>query len=171
MLVGSGGVGKSTLARRLGRILDLPVVHLDREYWQPGWTPPDGQAWQARGRELAAADEWILDGNYSGSARARIERANLIVLLDLPRRIALTGAIRRRLRWRKTSRPDMAPDCPERFTWEFARWIWSYPSGGRERMLRAVRAADAEDRLVRLRSRREIASWVDQMSRRRPGSH
>lgn len=32
VIVGSGGAGKSTLA--LGETLDLPVIHLDKHYWQ-----------------------------------------------------------------------------------------------------------------------------------------
>ena len=43
VIIGSGGAGKSTLAQQLGARLDLPVIHLDALYWQPGWveTPRD----------------------------------------------------------------------------------------------------------------------------------
>ncbi len=36
---GCGGTGKSTLARRLGKITGLPIYHLDSLYWKPGWVP------------------------------------------------------------------------------------------------------------------------------------
>lgn len=36
MIVGSGGAGKSTLAKQLGEKLDIPVYHLDAIFWQPG---------------------------------------------------------------------------------------------------------------------------------------
>ena len=35
-IVGCIGAGKSTLARELGSCLELPVVHLDRMWWQEG---------------------------------------------------------------------------------------------------------------------------------------
>ena len=35
-VVGSGGAGKSTFGRELGRLLGLPVIHLDHHYWRPG---------------------------------------------------------------------------------------------------------------------------------------
>jgi adenylate kinase family enzyme len=34
LVVGSGGAGKSTLARRLGGRLGVEVIHLDRFYWR-----------------------------------------------------------------------------------------------------------------------------------------
>jgi len=37
MIIGSGGAGKSTFARRLGEILQLPVSHLDALYWKKDW--------------------------------------------------------------------------------------------------------------------------------------
>ena len=36
MIIGCGGAGKSTLARQLGGITGLPVVHLDQIWWSPG---------------------------------------------------------------------------------------------------------------------------------------
>ncbi len=42
-VVGSGGAGKSTFARDLGRRTGIPVIHLDQHHWKPGWveTPPE----------------------------------------------------------------------------------------------------------------------------------
>jgi len=36
MIIGCGGAGKSTLARKLGEKLSIPVVHLDKLWWKPG---------------------------------------------------------------------------------------------------------------------------------------
>ncbi|MGL4882562.1 MAG: hypothetical protein ACRC8K_16095 [Waterburya sp.] len=36
-IIGCCGAGKSTLAKSLGEKLNLPVIHLDTYYWQPGW--------------------------------------------------------------------------------------------------------------------------------------
>ena len=37
MIIGCGGAGKSTLARQLGEVTGLPVVHLDKLFWKSGW--------------------------------------------------------------------------------------------------------------------------------------
>ena len=33
LVIGSGGAGKSTFAKRLGEILELKVIHLDSLFW------------------------------------------------------------------------------------------------------------------------------------------
>jgi len=42
-VVGTSGVGKSTLARRLAQELSLPYIEMDVLYWLPEWqgTPDD----------------------------------------------------------------------------------------------------------------------------------
>ena len=42
-IIGAGGAGKSTLARQLGEVLGIEVIHLDALFWKPGWvdTPRD----------------------------------------------------------------------------------------------------------------------------------
>jgi len=47
LVIGSGGAGKSTFAKRLGELLSIEVIHLDALYWQPGWIEPAKQEWSA----------------------------------------------------------------------------------------------------------------------------
>src|SRR5688572_30960534 len=73
LVIGSGGAGKSTFARRLGKILSIEVIHLDSIYWRPGWIETPKQEWKKRVEHLIAGDSWIMDGNYSGTLQLRFE--------------------------------------------------------------------------------------------------
>lgn len=42
-LIGLPGSGKSTFASKLGKILDIPVHHLDRHMFEPGGKKRDKQ--------------------------------------------------------------------------------------------------------------------------------
>lgn len=155
-MVGSGGAGKSTLAIQLGDALGLPVVHLDAEFWRPGWVETPRDEWHARQAELVAADAWVMDGNYGGSFPLRFARADLIVVLDLPRGRCLLGIVRRSLRWWGRTRPDMGPGCPERLpTLQFARWVWRYPKDSRPRLEAALADHAGHADVVRVRSRHQ----------------
>jgi len=36
VILGRGGSGKSILASKLGEVTGLPVIELDKTFWQPG---------------------------------------------------------------------------------------------------------------------------------------
>jgi adenylate kinase family enzyme len=160
MVVGNGGAGKSTVAAEVGRRLDLPVIHLDRIFWKPGWVPSTPAQMRARVGTLVAGERWVMDGNYSASFDLRLARADLVVLLDLPRRVTLPAVLGRWWRYRGRTRPSMTDHCPERVSTEFLLYCWRYPRHSRPKLLAAVTRAGAEDRLVRLTRRRDVTRWL-----------
>ncbi|MEN3280729.1 MAG: hypothetical protein V7607_1869 [Solirubrobacteraceae bacterium] len=101
-----------------------------------------------------------MDGNYSSTLDLRVPVADTIVFLDLPRRVTLPSVLARQLRWHGRVRPEMAPDCRERVSIEFAQWLWRFPRDGRRRLLDVMAAAGAEDRVIRLTSRRAVNAWL-----------
>lgn len=155
MIVGSGGAGKSALARQVGAITGLPVVHLDHHYWGPGWQPTPGPVWVEQQRALLAGPEWIADGHYGGTLELRARLADTIVFLDLPRRICLSRAVRR-LR----SPILQAPECPQKADLTFLRWIWSFPRDTRPKVLSMLgRHAPTKD-VVHLRSAADVRRFL-----------
>ena len=139
LIVGCGGSGKSTLARALGERTNLPVVHLDRHYWGPGWRPPGRDDWRRRLTSLAAAPRWIIDGHYASTLDARFERSDALVFLDVPTWLCLTRVVRRR--YRSGARRDMAAGCPERLTREFLRYVAGFRRARRPRLLALLERA------------------------------
>lgn len=138
LLVGSAGAGKSTLARQLGPALGLPVVHLDREFWRPGWVETPSEEWELRVDELVNQPRWLMDGNYSRTFEPRVVRAQAVVFLDFPRGLCIRRVLGRTLKHFGRSRPDLREGCPERIDreyWGFMLWIWNYPRRSRPRIL------------------------------------
>jgi adenylate kinase family enzyme len=161
LVVGSGGAGKSTFALRLGQRTGLPVIHLDREYWLPGWIEPAPEAWKATITRLLAGERWILDGNYGGSLEQRLAACDTVVFLDIPRLACLWRVIARRLRHRGRARPDMRPGCNETLSAEFLWWIWTYPARRRPAVLRRLQQLRADQTAVVLRSNEDIEQFLD----------
>ena len=162
LVIGSSGTGKSTLARAMGPKLGLPVIHLDQEYWQPGWVATEPAAWQARVERLVARAAWVMDGNYSGTFAIRVPRAEAIVWLDLPRHIYFPRAVWRIVRSYGRVRPDLAPGCPEKIDLEFLfKWVWTYPTRSRPRTLNLLASLRGKVPVVVLRTSREVRTFVD----------
>ena len=160
IVIGPGGAGKSTVARRLGERLNIEVKHLDRFYWQPGWQEPPKEEWLEKVKELTSADTWIIDGNYGGTLETRIERCDTIVFLDLPRLLCLWRIAKRRLLYRDRSRPDMAEGCNEKLDWSFVQWVWNYSRRSRPKVIKLLRESSATKQIVWLRSRAEIEKFL-----------
>ena len=130
-VIGAPGTGKSTLALQIGRRLGLPVIHMDREFWRPGWVAPGTDEWRAQVRDLAGRESWVMEGNYSGTWELSLARAEAVIWLDLPRHIYFPRTIWRSIRWMGRQRPDLGAGCIERFDPGFYRdWVWTYPAAG-----------------------------------------
>ncbi len=158
LVIGSPGAGKSTFARELARRTGLPLIHLDAEYWRPGWVRPRVAEWEIKVRGLIAA-AWILDGNYTTTVLMRAARADTVVVLDYPRTLCLYRAVRRAIFNR---RPDTLDLGREPLNLEFLRFIWTFPAVQRSQ-LRALEAMPHLN-VVRLRSDHQAKTWLAALS-------
>lgn len=160
MIIGCAGVGKSTLARKLAEQLQLPLYHLDRLFWRPGWQPTPRPEWVKLQQELVAGERWLIDGNYDSTLDVRLARADTVVFMDLPRWRSLWGVTKRFFQYRGRSRPDLDPGCPEKVDWEFYRWIWGFPKRDRPGMVAKLKALPPEVRVIWLRSHRAVDAFL-----------
>ena len=159
-IIGCSGGGKSTLARKLGDKLGLPVVHIDQLFWLPGWVERDRDSVRALVTEAVAQDAWVFEGNNTRSFDIRLPRTDTLIWIDQPRWLCLWRAIRRAAVGFGRSRPDMAPGCPERFDLDFWKFIWNFNRLSVPRMEAAIAAFGPHLSIVRLRSDREIAAFL-----------
>lgn len=158
MIIGPGGAGKSWLAKRIAERTGLPLVHLDREFWRPGWIESPKHEWKARVGELVAGERWVMDGNYGGSLATRMDRADTIIFLDVSRWTSLAGALARR--FRREQRDDMAEGCPEHLTSEFLHWLWRYHDHHRPSVLEQIGAHAYGRTVITLRDRAAIIDYA-----------
>lgn len=163
MIVGQAGSGKSTLARTLGSILNLPVVHIDLIHWKSGWVERSGSEKDILCAQVHAQDEWIFEGGRSPTWPERLDRADVLIWLDLS--LALRGwrVFWRTMNHRGTNRPDLPEGCPERFTWQFTKWIWDTRHTQQDKMQQLYDEAPMGKQKYRLTSRGEVSAFIDQL--------
>jgi adenylate kinase family enzyme len=160
LVIGSGGAGKSTFARRLGARLGLPVIHLDKVYWRPGWVEPPKDEWRRTVGELCAGGSWVMDGNYSGTLDVRLAACDTVVFLDVPRVVCLWRVVKRAYIYRDGGRPDVAEGCRETLNGEFLLWVWNYPGRSRPKALARIEEHGRGKQVITLRSSAEVEKFL-----------
>jgi len=161
MIIGCGGAGKSTLARKLGEKTGLPVVHLDQIWWAPG-------NWQHREREefdeilLSEMEKprWILDGNYNRTVEVRLEKCDTVIYLDFSRFTCLRQWMGRVIQNWGHARADMAEGCAEWFDPEMALWIWNFNKNNRNRYYELLSGLEGKQVFI-LKNRREVERFLE----------
>ncbi|MBV8507019.1 MAG: hypothetical protein JOZ11_14575 [Alphaproteobacteria bacterium] len=169
VVVGTSGAGKTTLARRIAALLELPHIELDAINWQSGWrdlTRHDPEEFVRRVAEAIEAEAWVTDGNY-GPVRDMVwPRATHLVWLDYERPVIMARVISRtffravlrtelwagnRERWRQMLRPSHP-----------IRWAWStWERRRRETAERLAQRECAHLVVFRLRRSTEVQRTLD----------
>ena len=164
IIIGCGGSGKSTLAVKLGKVLGIPVVHLDKLWWRPGWEHISREEFA----ELLACelerDRWIIDGNFDHTLPQRLQRCDTVIWLRFSRFACLCGVLKRILTTYGTVRLDMGEGCPERMDWDFLKWVWNFNKQHDEKFLRMLQEMTCGKAYI-LKNRRAVNRFVKQLER------
>jgi len=124
LVLGSPGAGKSTLTQKIARKKQLPIISLDQLFWVDNETTITTEELKIALKPLIETDRWIMDGNFASTLPLRLERAELILYLKVPRLKAMYRVIKRYWRYRGKPNPSGNPD---RIDLEFLRYIWEFP--------------------------------------------
>jgi len=162
IIIGCSGSGKSTLARALKEKLGLPVVHLDQLWWKAGWKNVTQEEFDSRLAMALNMDKWIIDGNYSRTIPQRLEKCDTIIYLDFGRWECLLGMFQRVLGSYGKVRPDMAMGCPERFDWDFIKFIWNFNKNNRVRNYTWIGMTKHAKTIV-LKNRKQVRAFLEQL--------
>lgn len=160
-IIGNGGSGKTTLAKEIGRVLEIPVYHLDRHLLKPDYDRLPEEEYLNNHQRLISEEEWIIDGNYSKVMAERVSRATLVIFLDIGRATTVPRVLRRLFieGQSKDSIPEGAK--PKHLTWWFLKWVATY----NRRKWRAVvgeHCAKDNTQLLVLK-KAKVGEWVEKV--------
>ena len=161
MIIGSGGAGKSTLARELGKKLNTEVLHLDNLLWEPNWKQAPRDRQKIIQENIVKNNQWIIDGNYGATMDIRLQSADTIIFIDISRVICIYRAIKRMFQYRNKVRPDMVEGNHERFDLNFYKWIWHYPKDKKPEIIDKLNEMRNEKKIIILKSPKEVQRFID----------
>jgi len=105
LIVGGPGSGKSVLSFNLGQRLNIPVYHLDEIHIKCD-TEKNGKDYRNHKiLEILKNDSWIMDGNYRGTLKERVNECDAIIFLDYPTYKLIYGVLSRNVKnYKKTDK-------------------------------------------------------------------
>ena len=164
IIIGCSGAGKSTLAIKMSKKVGLPLIHLDKENWKPGWEDTPREIWQAKVKQLVEKPEWIMDGNYRGTIEPRIKKADTVLFLYFNRFICIWGVLKRLI---TGTRVDPIPGCKEQFDYEFIKflkWIWTYNKKVAPYILKLLSVEnESEKNIFIFKNRKQVNQFLENL--------
>ena len=95
-ILGYAGSGKTYLSDYIAEKKNIPVLHLDEIKWDKEWKPIDDSIVLPQVLAFILKEDWIIDGYYKYLFyEERLEKADLIILLLLPRLTCFYRAFKR----------------------------------------------------------------------------
>ncbi len=163
-VVGNAGGGKSTMCRKLGAALKLPVYAIDKLQWRPGWVPTPLDEFRRQHEQLITQERWIIDGwGPFDTMGARFALADTIIVVDHALYVHYWWALKRQFKTIFRPRPDGPEGCPLLpMTWQLLKMMWRIQTDGRPELLRLVDSFRNQKRIIHIRSPRELHQFIEQ---------
>ena len=173
MIIGPAASGKTTLARRMAELLNVPAIHLDRHYWLPSYRRPDPANWVRKVSTLTLNGAWVMDGNYfeyPESVDVRVASADLLIFLRLARRVFMARLL---LRYCASDKRQIRDDLgmPDRLNLKHLWKTYHFYTVHRFALAQLIRNAKAQRKMVVvLRSPQQVDAFLQTIARLKGGS-
>ena len=113
LILGGPGSGKPTLANKLEKLFELPIINLDNINYK--------KERDSIIKRRINEDEWIMEGVYKSTLKQRADVADLIIFLEYPTHYLIFRIIKRYICNFGKEKKELG-GCKERLTWNFIKY-------------------------------------------------
>lgn len=158
IIIGSPGSGKSTFARKLRDITNLPLYYLDMLWHKKDRTNISREEFDEKLEKILKKDKWIIDGNYQRTIEMRLKECDTVFLMDYPLEVCLSGAEERVGK----KREDL-PWIEEKVDEEFKQIIVDFSKNKLPQIYKLLEKYQKNKNIVIFKSREEAEDYIKKM--------
>lgn len=129
-IIGLPGSGKSTFATKLGKILNIPVHHLDKHMFD-GNKKRDKHEFLSVKKALLEQASWIIEGCSFSTFEMRFAKADTVIYFHLPRMLCIWRTIKRVFTF---DQGNAETGCLQGINWTLIKYIWTFDRDKRSRI-------------------------------------
>ena len=154
-ILGYVGSGKTYISNYISEMKSVHVLHLDVVKFDKEWKAIDDSLVLPIVSEFMSKDDWIIDGYYKTLLlEERLEKADMIILMLLPRLLCFARAFKRRKSRKKEGYKND-------FNWWFVKFaLFGCRSKERQRTYAEI-VERYKDKTVVLKTRKQVANFME----------
>jgi len=178
-VVGTSGSGKSTFARELAELLNLPCYEMDQLFWKSDWQESSDDELFRKVHDVTSRPRWVLDGNYNRTNPVKWEQVQLVIWL-VPSFLRTVLRVTKRTIYRSLTQEEIWPGTGNReslrksfFSKDSIIWwaITTYRNNRKKYSSIMSSPAYSHISFIRLSSQTGVASFLEGLRKVAEQSH
>lgn len=157
-LIGLPGSGKSTFASKLGKILAIPVHHLDRHMFEPDGKKKDKQEFIEIQKAMLEEESWIVEGCSFSTFEMRFAKADILIYFHFSRLVCFLRLFKRIFNYTE----DFG--SLRSVTWEILKYTWNFDKEKRAR-IEELRGKYPQTEFLIFRSQKDADFFLNELNR------
>ncbi len=158
IIIGCPGAGKSTFAKKLEKLTNLPLYHLDMIWHISNKTNISREEFDLRLDKILKSSKWIIDGNYQRTLEKRLIECDTVFLLDFSAHKCLLGAKSRIGKVR-----DDLPWVEDKLDYKLENSIINFPKDKLPDIYRLIEKYKDEKNIIIFKSREQLNNYLEEL--------
>jgi adenylate kinase family enzyme len=165
IIYGFSGSGKSTLSKLIAKEYELPILHVDKILYNPGWErKTKDESREIMAKFLNAHKNWVIDGNGNSLFfDERMKMADKIIFMNFSRWTCFKQAKQRYKEYKDKPRESRPEGCEEKFNFSFIWWIlFSGRATKRVKKFKSI-LKTLPEKIIVLKNRKDVKHLISHM--------
>lgn len=156
-VIGGPGTGKSTLAKNIGKEVNLPIYHLDAIHHLENWKVRDSVERDKIILEKIEEERWVIDGTYKSTLEARVKKSDMVIFLNYSTIARVRSVLSRYFKNKGKEKPEI-PGCKEQMNWKFLKLVIKWEQG-RINIINETLEKNKDKNIIIFKNRRKLNKW------------